>query len=241
MFDPGEQAIVENLFRLGDKHVASMMTPRRDIGWLELKSDPATLRAHLEAHNYSRVLVCEGDLDHIAGMVHTRDLLTSRFEGQHVDLASISRAPLFVPETLPVLKLLEQYRESGTHVAVVVNEYGNTEGLVTLNDVLEGLVGDLPEPGEFTSPYIAVRGDGSYLLDGLLEIDELRDLLKLKTLPREGDSDFRTLGGFVITQLGRIPTASDTFEYGGWHFEVVDMDGSRVDKLLVTSASVSPE
>lgn len=234
VFEPSEQAIVENLFWLGDQHVSSIMTPRRDIGWLEVGSDMSTLKAHLDAYSYSRILVCRDNLDQILGMVHTRDLLKRCMEGEPIDLSSVSRKPLFVPETLPVLKLLEQYRESGTHVAVVVNEYGNVEGLVTLNDVLEGLVGDLPEPDELSSPYINLRDDGSYLLDGLLEIDELKELLDIKTLPREDESDFRTLGGFIISHMDRIPNASDKFDFDRWCFEVVDMDGSRVDKLLVT-------
>lgn len=234
IFEASEQAIVENLFWLGDQQVASIMTPRRDIGWIDVASDTATLRAHLETYTYSRILVCRENLDHIVGLVHTRDLLKGCMEGQTLDLGGITRKPLFVPETLPVLKLLEQYRESGAHVAVVVNEYGNTEGIVTLNDVLEGLVGDLPEPDEQGSPYITRRDDGTYLLDGLLEIDEFKDFLGLKTLPREDDSDFRTLGGFVTSYMDRIPQASESFAFGGWQFEVMDMDGSRVDKLLVT-------
>lgn len=233
VFEASEQAIVENLFWLGDQYVSSIMTPRRDIGWVEVESDAATLKAHLEAYSYSRILVCHENLDHIIGMVHTRDLLKGCMEGEKLDLEAASKKPLFVPETLPVLKLLEQYRESGTHVAVVVNEYGHTEGLVTLNDVLEGLVGDLPEPDEVSSPYLTLRDDGSYLLDGLLEVDDLKELMGVKTLPREDDSDFRTLGGFVIAYLDRIPAAADSFEAEGWRFEVMDMDGSRVDKLLV--------
>ena len=233
VFEASEQAIVENLFWLGDQYVSSIMTPRRDIGWLEIESDTATLKAHLESYTFSRILVCREDLDHIVGMIHTRELLKGCMDGETLNLETVTKKPLFVPETLPVLKLLEQYRESGTHVAVVVNEYGNTEGLVTLNDVLEGLVGDLPEPDELSSPYVAVRDDGSYLLDGLLEIEDLKELLSIKVLPREDDSDFRTLGGFVTAYMDRIPAAADHFEAEGWRFEVMDMDGSRVDKLLV--------
>ncbi len=233
VFEASEQAIVENLFWLGDQYVSSIMTPRRDIGWLEVDSDTATLKAHLEAYSYSRILVCHENLDHIVGMVHTHDLLKGYMDGEKLDLAAASKKPLFVPETLPVLKLLEQYRESGTHVAVVVNEYGHTEGLVTLNDVLEGLVGDLPDPDDLNSPFVTLRDDGSYLLDGLLEVEDLKELIGVKTLPREDDSDFRTLGGFVIAYLDRIPSAADSFEAEGWRFEVMDMDGSRVDKLLV--------
>ena len=234
MFEASEQAIVENLFWLGDQDVSSIMTPRRDIGWLEVDSDTATLKAHLDAYSYSRILVCRENLDEIVGMVHTRSLLKGCMDSEPLNLAALSKKPLFVPETLHVLKLLEQYRESGTHVAVVVNEYGHTEGLVTLNDVLEGLVGDLPEPDEPDSEYITQREDGTYLLDGLLEVEDLKDLLNLKALPREDESDFRTLGGFVTSYMDRIPTASDHFEAEGWRFEVVDMDGSRVDKLLVS-------
>lgn len=241
VFEASEQAIVENLFWLGDQRVSSIMTPRRDIGWLEVGSDLGTIKAHLEVYSYSRILVCHDNLDQIVGMVHTRDLLKGCLEGETLDLESITRKPLFVPETLPVLKLLEQYRESGTHVAVAVNEYGNVEGLVTLNDVLEGLVGDLPEPDGLRSPYVTQREDGSYLLDGLLEVEDLKELLSLDVLPREDDNDFRTLGGFVIAQLDRIPTPSDSFEWAGWRFEVMDMDGSRVDKLLVSAAPTPPE
>jgi len=247
VFEQEERAIVENLFWLGDRRVSTIMTPRREIAWVDLSSDAGALRAHLEKYPYSRFVVCRETLDQVEGIVDTRDLLHHCLSGAPLDFKATLTKPLFVPESLPVLKLLEQFKKTGVHLALVVDEYGGIEGVVTLNDVLEGLVGDLPELGEEVQAVRAVqREDGSWLLDGLLEVDELEDRLGLDIAPEEEGDDYRTLGGFVVARLGRIPAPADAFEHAGWRFEVMDMDGSRVDKILAApqapeTESASPE
>ncbi|MGB7521046.1 MAG: transporter associated domain-containing protein, partial [Spirulinaceae cyanobacterium] len=143
------------------------------------------------------------------------------------------RPPLFVPETTRGLKVLELFKQTGTHITLVVDEYGVIQGLVTLNDIMEAIVGDIPTVDEQDNPQATRREDGSWLIDGILPIEEFRDLFKLKRLPGEERGNYHTLGGFVITHLGRIPTAADHFEWDNLRFEVMDMDGNRVDKVLV--------
>lgn len=231
VFEKSEQDIVENLFWLGDRQVSSVMTPRREIAWIDVGSDAEAIRQHLGRYPYSRFLVCEGSVDRVLGMIHTRDLLYHTLGGEAPDLRETLTHCLVVPETLPALRLLEQFRYDGIHLAVVIDEYGGTEGIVTLTDLLEGLVGQLNDLGEGDEAQATQREDGSWLLDGRLNIDDLGDILDLDIEP---SGNYRTLGGFVMAQLRRIPKAADTFERYGWTFEVVDMDGNRVDKVLAT-------
>jgi putative hemolysin len=161
-------------------------------------------------------------------------LLVQWLGGQAVDLATTLQQPLYVPESMRALKVLELFKQSGTHVALVVDEYGGIQGLVTPNDILESIVGDLPEAGEVAEPLALQREDGSWLLDGMLPVDEFKALFHLGPLPGEEQAVYHTVAGFVIMQLGRIPTAADYFEWEGLKIEVVDMDGNRVDKVLVT-------
>jgi putative hemolysin len=156
---------------------------------------------------------------------------------QPLDLTTSLQQPLFVPESMPALKVLELFKEAATHIALVVDEYGGIQGLVTPNDILEAIVGDLPEPGQQVNPLAVQREDGSWLLDGMLPVDEFRELFHLGPLPGEDHGVFQTVAGFVIMQLGRIPRAADYFEWDGLKIEVVDMDGNRVDKVLVTPIS----
>lgn len=215
--------------------MASVMTPRHEVAWIGVDSDRTVIEAHLARYPYSRFLVCENSVDKVLGMVHTRDLLSHTLAGQPPNLEAVLSQPLFVPEGLPVLKLLERFRSHGVHLAVVTDEYGGTEGVVTLTDVLEGLVGEMSEVGEAESAAATQREDGSWLLDGLLEIDEVANVLKIDM---ETSHSYRTLGGFVMTQLRRIPSPSDSFTAYGWRFEVVDMDGKRVDKVLASSIHI---
>jgi putative hemolysin len=167
-------------------------------------------------------------------------LLARSLGTQTVDLFVSLQQPLFVPESMRALALLELFKQSGTHIALVMDEYGGIQGLVTPSDILEAIVGDLPLPGERAEPQVVQREDGSWLLDGMLSVDELKELLHLSHLPGEDQGLYQTVAGFVIMQLGRIPQAADAFEWEGLRFEVMDMDGNRIDKVLVMPAPNHP-
>lgn len=234
VFHEAEQDLVENVFWLADRRVSTLMTPRHKVVWLDVNDSPEQVTERVAQHRHSRFVVADGSLDQVIGFVNTRDLLLSHFGEQAFDLRAMVQRPLFLPETSPALRVLERFKETGVHLALVVDEYGSLEGLVTPNDLLEALVGDLPELDRPEEPKALRREDGSWLLDGLLGSEDLKELLELDTLPHEEVSDYRTLGGLVVTHLGHIPRSGEHFDWSGWRFEVVDMDGSRVDKVLVT-------
>lgn len=233
MFEEAEREMVERVFRLGDRRVGAVMTPRTEIVWLDSEAPPEEIRDTIMGSAHSRFLVAQDSLDNVLGIVQAKDLLV-HFLGQHaVDLTTILQQPLFVPETMGALKVLELFKQSGTHIALAIDEYGGIQGLVTPNDILEAIVGDLPAAGEGAEPLALQRDDGSWLLDGMLPVDEFKALFHLGPLPGEEQAVYHTLAGFVIMQLGRIPRAGDYFEWEGLKIEVVDMDGNRVDKVLV--------
>jgi putative hemolysin len=238
MFEEAERAMVERVFRLGDRRVGAVMTPRTEIVWLDSEAPAEEIRDTIMGSAHSRFLVAQGSLDNVLGIVQAKDLLV-HFLGQHaVDLTTILQQPLYVPETMGALKVLELFKQSGTHIALAIDEYGGIQGLVTPNDILEAIVGDLPAAGEDAEPLALQREDGSWLLDGMLPVDEFKALFRLGPLPGEEQAVYHTLAGFVIMQLGRIPRAGDFFEWEGLKIEVVDMDGNRVDKVLVSPPSM---
>src|SRR5262249_47081092 len=183
----------------------------------------------------------QGSLDNVLGIVQTKDLLTHCLAGSRIDLRENLRPPLFVPEALPALRLLEMFKTSRTHIALVVDEYGGVEGLVTLNDILEDLVGDVASVDMPQERQVFQRPDGSWLIDGKLQIDDLKEVLKIPELPDEQSGSYQTLGGLVMLQVGRVPVTGDTFEAEGYKFEVVDMDGKRVDKVMVSKVEKPEE
>jgi putative hemolysin len=234
MIEEAEQEMVERVFRLGDRRVSAVMTPRTEIVWLDREASAEEIRHTITTSAHSRFLVADGSLDNVLGVVHAKDLLAHILGEQTVDLTATLQQPLYVPESMRALKVLELFKQSGTHIALVIDEYGGIQGLVTPSDILEAIVGDLPEAGEQLEPLAVQREDGSWLLDGMLPVDEFKDLFDLVELPGEDQGIYQTLAGFVIMQLGRIPAVSDYFEWEGLKIEVVDMDGNRVDKVLVT-------
>ena len=240
VFEAAEQDMVERVFRLGDRHVGVLMTPRTEIVWLDVEDSSEQIQSRITSTVHSRFLVAQGALDQVLGIVHAKDLLARSLEGQPFDLKACLRQPLFVPESMRALKVLELFKQSGTHLALVVDEYGGIEGLVTLNDILEAIVGDLPSIDEAAEPPVVQREDGSWLLDGMLPVDEVKELFQLAQLPEEETGTYQTLGGMVMSHLGRIPSAADHFEWAGLRFEVIDMDGHRVDKVLVAPVETSP-
>jgi putative hemolysin len=233
MFDEAEQDMVERVFRLGDQRVNALMTPRLDIVWLDLNDSAEINRRKMSESRHSRFPVCQETLDNVLGIAHVSDVLTRSLAGDPIDLATLLRQPLFIPESTHALKVLELFKKSGTHIAMIVDEYGVIQGVVTLNDVMEVIIGDVPFADSPQEEGAIQREDGSWLLDGMLMIDEIKELLELDELPGEDRGNYQTLGGFIITQLGHIPQSSDHVEWEGYRFEVVDMDGNRVDKVLV--------
>ncbi|MCX7594380.1 MAG: hemolysin family protein [Fischerella sp.] len=232
-FEEAEQDMVERVFRLSDRPVSSFMTPRPDIVWLDLEDSVAENRQKVIESGYSRYPVCQGGLDNVLGVIPVTDLLARSLCGEELDLTVGLRQPVFVPESTRGLKVLELFKQTVTHMALVVDEYGVIQGLVTLNDVMIEIVGDVPTADELENPQAVQREDGSWLLDGMLSVEEFFELFDLEEYLRDHQGNYQTLGGFVITHLGRIPAAADHFEWQGMRFEVMDMDGNRVDKVLV--------
>jgi putative hemolysin len=239
-FEEAEQDMVERVFRLGDRPASALMTPRPDIVWLELEDSSDENRQKIVNSAHSRLPVCQGGLDNVLGVVHVTDLLAQSLSGQRLDLTAQLRRPLFVPESTRGLKVLELFKQSSTHIALVVDEYGVIQGLVTLNDILVELVGDIPSVENQDEPQAVRREDGSWLLDGMLQVEEFFELFEMAELPEDQRGNYHTMGGFVITQMGRIPSAADHFEWNGLRVEVVDMDGNRVDKVLVMQKPEPP-
>ncbi|BAY09169.1 putative hemolysin [Calothrix sp. NIES-2098] len=232
-FEEAEQDMVERVFRLGDRPVSAFMTPRPDIVWLDLDDTPEENRQKMVESAYSRYPVCQEGLDNVLGVIPVTDLLARSFKCEPLDLTVGLRQPVFVPESTRGLKVLELFKQTVTHMALVVDEYGVIQGLVTLNDIMSEIVGDVPAgPGQ-DEPQAVQREDGSWLLDGMLPVDEFLEIFGMEEWESEERGSYQTLGGFVITHLGRIPAAADHFEWQGMRFEVMDMDGNRVDKVLV--------
>ncbi len=233
MFEVAEQDMVEGVLQLGDRRISTLMTVRPEIVWLNLEDSSETNRHKIVKSNHTRFPVCQGSLDEVLGVVQVTHLLAACLSGEQFDLTSSLRQPLFVPESTPGLKMLELFKQSGNHIALVVDEYGVIQGLVTLNDVLEAIIGDLPRWDQPEAPQATRREDGSWLLDGILSIKEFKELFGIEELPGEQRGNYHTLGGFIITHMGKIPVAAEHFEWQGLRFEVMDMDGNRVDKILV--------
>jgi putative hemolysin len=232
-FHHGETAIVQMALRLGDRRVSAVMTPRPQVEWIDADDGDAELRRKVLSSPYSRFPVYEGSPDKVLGILQVKDVLDAALAGQKLDIRAAVRPPLFLPNTVTALRALEMFKKSGEPMALVVDEYGDFEGIVTLNDVMQALVGDIASPDEETDPAFVQRDDGSWLIDGMVAIDEVKDVIGLARLPGEEEGDFHTLGGFMMARVHRVPTVGDHFDVDGYRFEVVDMDGRRVDRVLV--------
>ncbi len=229
VFVESEGSMVEGVFRLGDRRASTLMTPRTEIVWLDVNWTAEEAMQRIITCEQSRYPVCDGDLDNVLGVVHAKDLLVRMFEGKSFELREPMTEPLFVPDSMTASNMLEQFRLHNREMALVIGEYGGLQGLVTLQDILEEIVGD---NNEEEAP--VERADGSWLFDGRTPVDELKETLAIDAeLP--GETNFETLGGFVMAQLGRIPAAAEWFEWDKFRFEVMDMDGNRVDKVLVNA------
>jgi len=240
VLDEAEHDMVQRVFRLGDRSIRALMTPRTEICWLDLNTTREQQLKLVTDSNHSRLPVAHGNLDDCIGILRGRNLLASALEGDAVDLKALLQPPLYITESARALNVIEQFRQTGVHIALVTDEYGGIEGLVTLTDLMEAIVGDLPSAEDLDEPQIIRREDGSWLLDGALDISEFKDLLQRTSLPDEASGSFHTLGGFVLHVLGRVPRAGDHFNWDELRFEVMDMDGKRIDKVLVEAQPRSP-
>jgi putative hemolysin len=244
VFEEVEQEIMERVFRLGDRKISSLMAHSTEMVWLDVGDPLEENLRKMVASGHSNFLICRGELDKVIGIARIKDLFARCAEGQPVDIKPTSPLPPFVLESMTALEVLKKFKESNSQIALVIDEYGSIAGMVTLTDVLEAIVGDIPAVDVEGEPEAVQREDGSWLFDGMLAIDDLRIFLDLDELPNEDEGNYETLGGLLMTQLGRIPFTGDHIEWENLRFEVVDMDGHRVDKVMVTpvtKASPPPE
>jgi putative hemolysin len=231
-----ETAIVEMALRLGDRRVSAVMTPRTQIEFLDLDDNPDEIRQHIRDSHFSRFPIVHGAPHQLAGVVQVKDLYDASLAGAPFDVRAAMRPPLFLPNTVTVLRALEVFKSTSEAMALVVDEYGDLEGLVTLHDILQALVGELPG-GADDDPRVVHRDDGTWLFDGMVALDEVKQALQVSHLPGE-DSGFHTLGGYLMAQLNRVPMVADRVLAGGFRFEVVEMDGRRVDRVLVAPTTI---
>jgi putative hemolysin len=228
-----EQELVGNVLRLDERRVSGIMTSRSDVFYLDIRESFDRNRVRLSEAPHSVIPLCEGGMEHVIGFVKSTDVLVHLLRGETIDLKGLATPALFVPATTTLMRLLEQFRRAHVPVALVIDEYGEVDGLVSLGDVVEAIVGDLPpEPGE--DPMVTRRDDGSWLIDGRLDIDGLRRALESDRFGDEDQRQYHTAGGLAMAALERVPRIGDAFERDGFRFEIVDMDGNRVDRLLVT-------
>jgi putative hemolysin len=245
-----EHQMVRNVFRLDDRQIGSMMVPRAEIVWLDEAASVDELLATVGDSGHSRYPVCRGSLDDVRGVLTVGKLLpvlarrspgdVGSGAGAIVDLAQHMASPVFVPETLSGMELLENFRAAGTDLVFVVDEYGAVQGLITERDLLEAITGEFGAPTD-DDAWAVQRPDGGWLMDGLIPVPELKDRLEIKELPEEDRGRYNTLAGMIMLLLGRLPRTADTVLWEGWRFEVVDLDGKRVDKVLVTRTETPGE
>ncbi|MDN5872230.1 MAG: hemolysin family protein [Nitrococcus sp.] len=232
VFDPREEAMIEGVLRLDDRSARSVMVPRQDVLWLDIDDALQTVRSKIEPCGYSRFLVCRGEIDEFLGIVSARDILDSLLREEPFELAKFLAAPVVVPEGVPILRLLDQFKSAGVHLAVVVDEYGGLEGIATMRGVMEVIAGALPEHWEDAREQAIQRKDGTWLVDGMMETGDFEKVLGLSGI--QHDKDYHTVAGFVLHCLEDFPTEGDSASWNGIRFEIIDMDGRRIDKVLVT-------
>jgi putative hemolysin len=226
-----EHAMVRNVFRLDDRQIVSLMVPRSDVVYLDIDAPVEQNRALLARGEHNRLPVVKGGLHQVLGVVSARKLLARALRGEAFDLLADMRPPAFVPESLTGMEMLQALRQSGVQLTFVVDEYANVQGIVTEHDLLEAITGEFSAE-EAEDPWAIPREDGSWLLDGLIPLQELKDRLGLRALPEEAQDRYNTLNGMFMLLMGRMPRTTDHFDWEGWRFEVVDMDGQRIDKVL---------
>lgn len=233
VIEPAEQEIIENAFWLGERRVNAIMTPRHELSWLDLSAAEAQVLDLVREEPHGRYLVCDGDIDKTVGYVAIRDLLQALLEGRQIDLHAALRKPLLIPETMPILALLEEFQRTSVHIAVVLDEYGGVEGLVTLTDILEELVGSAMVASEGELAEVEVMGEQHWRVSGSTHIDDVLKLLDVGDDVLPSDPGYHTLGGFMAEKLGRVPEALDEVRWAGYAFHVESMEGLRVDQVNI--------
>ncbi|HSP86674.1 MAG TPA: hemolysin family protein [Ignavibacteriaceae bacterium] len=228
--EKNETEMIKSIFRFGDRKAYSIMINRQDIVWIDVNDSIEDTKETVYNSNYSRLPLGDESLDKIIGIIKVKDFFRLSEKGNELNLREFAIQPLFIPENLPAIKILERFRETKIHIAIVINEYGSTEGMITLHDLIENIFGELPERHEVFETPIFEREDGSLLIEGSLLIDELKEKLNI---PFEHPEEYSTLGGYMMFKLNKIPQIGDKFVSENFKFEVVDMDGKRVDKVLI--------
>lgn len=228
-----ESDIMKSVFSFGEHRAYTIMRLKKDITWLDINKSKEENLKKIFNSAFTKFPLCDGGIDHIIGTIYTKDLMKQMENGSDFSLKDIAVKPLFFPKNTMALKVLDSFRKERIHIGYVVNEYGGTEGLLTLHDLIENIMGDLPDFGDIDEPLIFRRADGSLLIDGEMPINELKRVLEIVQLPGESSHNYKSLGGLVINQLHRIPKVGDTFILDKLHFEIIDMDGNAVDKVLV--------
>jgi putative hemolysin len=233
VIDQSEHDLVQRVFHLADRPVRSIMTPRTEIEWIDLEASPQEQIATLSASSHGRFPVSRGHLDACVGILRSHGFLAARLADGEADLEALLQPAFYVTESAGALAVIDQFRDTGMPIALVTDEYGGIEGLVTLTDLIEAIVGDLPSREHPEDPPALQREDGSWLFDGQIDLHEFRQRLRCPALPGEESGSFHTLAGFLLHRFARVPRAGDQFSWNGLHFEVIDMDGQRIDKVLV--------
>ncbi len=233
VIDMSEHQMVRNVFRLDDRQLGTLMVPRSDIVWLDLSRPLEENLARMAEADHSRFPVCHGGLGDIAGIISSKQIFNQTLKGAKADLTHQLQTVIYVPESLTGMELLDQFRASSSHMVFVIDEYGEVQGMVTLHDVMEAVTGEF-KPNHVDDSWAVQREDGSWLLDGLIPIPELKDRLALKSVPEEARGRYHTLSGMVMWLLGRLPRTGDIATWESWRLEVVDLDGKRIDKVLAS-------
>ncbi|SET66876.1 putative hemolysin [Nitrosospira multiformis] len=228
-----EHQMVRNVFRLDDRQIASLMVPRGEVTYLDIAEPLAANLKRIESSEHSRFPVIRGDWGEVLGVASAQQFFIQTLHGQELNLTANLQPGVFVPESLTGMELLENFKNSGAHLAFVIDEYGEVQGIVTLQDVMEAITGEF-KPHRPEDAWAMKREDGTWLLDGFIPIPELKDRLDLKEVPEEEKGRYNTLSGMMMLLVGRLPHTADRCEWEGWLFEIMDMDGKRIDKVLAT-------
>ena len=234
VLEEAEQDIINQIFQLGDKKARDIMTPQSEVEWLDSNDNKTAILEIIHSSRHSHYPVYEKEKENILGFIHVKDILehwTTRKGGEFKDYI---QKPLYILETTKILTVLELFRQHNTHIALIVDEYGSIEGLVTVNDIFEAIVGEVPDIDEANDPHVTRRDKNSWYVDGILSIDEFKERFDIQTMWREDEEEYQSVGGFVMNYLDTIPKPGDSFSWNGYSYEVVDMDGNRVDKILLT-------
>lgn len=237
VFDEAEEVMVDGVFRLTERRVDAIMTPHTELDWLDTNDGREVMVREMLDSLYSRLPVADGDLDRIIGFVSAKDLMGVDLFSEDFNIRDYVKEPIFFPGNMKAIKAFEQFQSTGIHQAIVMDEFGGVEGMVTLYDVLESIVGDIPQDEYDTDVEIQEQIDGSLLMDGLVPIDVLKEKLGVEELPEEYKAGYQTLSGFIMNQMGKIPKVGQGFDWDGFTFKVIEMDGHRVERVEISKTN----